>query len=164
MARSYKHIPAVKQQDEFACWAACMKWWQKAVKSINKSQQSFLDRYVSFTNDDGTMSIDGMRKFIRQEGLNIDEQTQMDFTIAELKAHLAHSPLFVAFVESDGKLHVNVIHELVSELSGTTERYSQVRVMEPQAFVGKSWKGKHEIKSFGTFTWFGSCMIGSLKP
>ncbi len=164
MANSYKHIPAVKQQDEYACWAACMKWWQKAVKSVNKSQQSFLDNYVNLTTDEGGMSIDGMRTFIRQEGLNVDEQTSMDFTIAELKDHLAHSPLFIAFVESSGKLHVNVIYELVMEISGNSERYSQVRVMEPQAFVGKGWKGKHEIKTFGHYTWWGSCMIGSLKP
>jgi hypothetical protein len=164
MAQNYRHIPAVRQQDEFACWAACMKWWKKAVNSVNKSQQSFLDRYVSLTSDEGGMTVDGMRQFIRQEGLNIDEQTHMDFTVSELKDHLAHSPLFIAFVESTGKLHVNVVYELVTELSGTTERYSQVRVMEPQSFVGNNWKGKHEIKSFGTFTWFGNCMIGSLKP
>jgi hypothetical protein len=89
----------------------------------------------------------------------------MDFTLAKLKSHLAHSPLFVASVGDDQKLHVNVIHELVNEVAGSIERYSQVRVMEPQEFTASvDWKGVHKIKSLGDYTWFGTCMIGSLKP
>jgi hypothetical protein len=38
--KSYKHIPAVKQKDEMACWAACMKWWKKAVRSIQSTEVS----------------------------------------------------------------------------------------------------------------------------
>lgn len=161
----YSDIPAVKQINGMSCWAAGMKWWQKGVRSVYKSQKGYIKQYASLMTGVGGMGISGMRSFIQREGLRVDEPSSMQFTIAKLKEHLEYSPLFVAFVCDAQTLHVNVIYELENEISGTNERYSQVRVMEPQSFTGPGvWEGKHETKCLGDFTWFGTCMIGSLRP
>ena len=162
--KDYRSIRAERQISGIACWAACMKWWLKAVRSVKKSQTWFLNNAPGRT-DHGGMSEAGMRTFIQSEKLILDETDSMKFTLAKLKDHLQHSPLFVAYVKDDLTLHVNVIYEIVNELSGSLERYTQVRVMEPQSFTGgDDWKGEHVIKSLGDYTWFGPCMIGSLKP
>jgi hypothetical protein len=164
MATSYKHIPAERQVDEFACWAACIKWWKKAKRSVYRSQTLLIRDYNHLTNDAGEMQPAQMKKVLEGEGFKVEEPTSMNFTMAKLRAHLEHSPLVVGYVTDAQTLHVNVIYEIVNEVSGSLERYSQVRVMEPQAFNGGDWRGEHQIKSLGDFTWWGTCMIGSLKP
>ncbi len=162
--KDYRSIRAERQVSGVACWAACMKWWLKAVRSVRKSQNWFLNNTPGRTPHGG-LSETGMKAFIKSEKLNVDEPPSMQFTVARLKDHLSYSPLFVAYVKDDLSLHVNVIYEIVSEQAGSLERYTQVRVMEPQSFSGDGdWKGEHVIKNLGDYTWFGPCMIGSLKP
>lgn len=165
MSTYYKGIRAERQVSGIACWAASMKWWLRIVRSIKKSQTWFLNNAAGRT-DHGGMSVDGMKTFIQSEGLTLDDvKTSMQFTLAKLKEHLAYSPLFVAYVKDDQTLHVNVIYDIVSEQSGSLERYTQVRAMEPQLFTGgDDWTGAYVIKNLGDYTWFGPCMIGSLKP
>lgn len=164
MSTTYKGIRAERQISGIACWAASMKWWLRIQRSIKKSQTWFLNNAPGRTPHGG-MSDVGMRTFIKSQGLNLDEPKSMDFTVSKLKDHLAYSPLYVAYVKDTMELHVNVIYEIVSEQSGSLERYTQVRVMEPQLLTGEDeWTGEYVIKNLGDYTWFGPCMIGSLKP
>lgn len=162
--KNYRGVRAERQVSGIACWAACMKWWLKAVRSIKKSQTWFLNNTPGRTNHGG-MSEEGMKNFIKSQGLNFDHPNSMDFTVAKLKEHLKHSPLFVAYVKDDLTWHVNVIYDIFDEVAGSIERYTRVQVMEPQFFTGADeWTGEHTVKSLGDYTWFGPCMIGSLKP
>ena len=164
MSTTYRGIRAERQISGIACWAASMKWWLRIQRSIKKSQTWFLNNAPGRTPHGG-MSDVGMRTFIKSQGLTLDEPNCMGFTLAKLKDHLQYSPLYVAYVKDDQTLHVNVIYEVVSEQKDSLERYTQVRVMDPQVFTGEDeWTGEYVIKTLGDFTWFGPCMIGSLKP
>lgn len=159
MAKMYSHIPAVGQLDAMACWAACMKWYLKAVRSVNKTQRSIIDKYIGLTDEYGAMQPDEIIQVIVDNDMYIEVHDRAsDFTAQVVAQRLTYSPLYVAYTESSTQTkHVNIIYSLID--SGSNPR---VRVMEPQFKVNDdlSWRGAHQIKPLSEFNRFGSVYFG----
>lgn len=159
MAKNYLHIPAVGQLDAMACWAACLKWWYKAAKSITKSQTKLIDKYNYLTDEYGAMQPSEIEQIIVDNNMYIEvHDNARDFTPEVVKQRLSYGPLYVAFTEtsSHGR-HVNVIYGI----SGTGSS-ARVSVMEPQARENPdlTWKGEHQIKFLSEFNTYGSVFYG----
>ncbi len=159
---NYYHIPAEGQLDDKACWAACLKWWLTAAKSINKPQRSIIDEYIHLTDNYGTLQDASMGKFIELNGLKkVVYEKARQFTSDELWKHLQKGPVYIAFTEtSKDSKHVNVIHDI----AGTVENPT-LTVMEPQAkeLPDLSYKGEHQIKPLSEFNRKGKVIIGAMK-
>lgn len=159
--KNYAHIPAVGQLDNMACWAACLKWWFKATKSVKKSQKKLIAKYNYLTDEYGAMSNDTMKRLLE---LNHIKKEVYDparrFTSEALWQHLKKGPVFVAFTETKFQSkHVNVIFDIAGTAANPT-----LSVMEPQAKENPdlTYEGKHMIKSLSEFNQMGTVIIGSL--
>ncbi len=161
MAKNYLHIPAVGQLDDKACWAASLKWWFRATKSVYKSQKQLIGKYNYLTDEFGAMSISGIESLIDLNKMTKQVFWQASqFTPDALWQHLQKGPVFVAFTETAFNMrHVNVIWDLAG-VSNVT-----VKVMEPQAETkadNLTYRGEHQIKKFSEFNQFGTVIVGSL--
>ena len=155
----YRYYPAVGQLNSMACWAASLKWWYKAVMSINASQQALYDLYKHLATQGGGMTDAGIQFLIKQNAMSCivfnDASKLGDLDIQGL---LACGPLYVAYTEtSTSKRHVNVIYEFRG--SGSS---AEVRTMEPQDHLKSdgTYTGVHGWKSFSDFNMLGSVYIG----
>jgi hypothetical protein len=157
--KNYLHIDPVGQLDPFACWAACLKWWLKAKRSISKSQRSIINKYEYLTNSDGTMTYDGIEWIIVDNNMYIENHARAStFTSDAVKKLLKFGPIFTAYTETSLQMsHVNVIYGITG--SGNS---AQVSVMEPQAVQKSDWsyKGKHLKKSLSEFNQLGEVILG----
>jgi hypothetical protein len=72
MAKTYLHIPAVGQLDSMACWAACLKWWYRAAKSIYKSQTKLIAKYNYLADDYGAMQPSEIEQIIVDNNMYIE--------------------------------------------------------------------------------------------
>lgn len=155
----YSHIPAVGQLDSMACWAACLKWYLKATRSVTKSQRSIIDKYIGLTDSWGAMQPDEIVQIIVDNDMYIEVHDRAsDFTAQVVAQRLTYSPLYVAYTESSTQTrHVNIIYSLVD--SGSNPR---VKVMEPQfkENADLTWKGAHQIKPLSEFNRFGTVYFG----
>ena len=155
--KNYLHIPAIGQLDAMACWAACLKWWFKAAKSITKSQKKLIAKYNYLTDEYGGMQPSEIEQIIIDNNMYIEvHDNARDFTAAVVKDRLRFGPLYVAFTEtSTQKKHVNVIH-------GITEDGARVTVMEPQVSENAdlTWRGEHQVKFLSEFNVHGSVHFG----
>ena len=161
MANNYYLVPAEGQLDNMACWAACLKWWFRAAKSVKKSQRKLIDKYNFLTDEWGAMTNNAMEQLIALNGMR--KQVYYDaryFTVGELNRHLVKGPVYVAFTErSSSGRHVNVIHGV-----GTSLHDPQVAVMEPQddELPDLTYRGSHLIKPLSEFNSIGTVIVGSL--
>jgi len=155
----YRYIPAVKQINNMACWAASLKWWYKAAMSISASQQKLFDLYKARATQQGGMPDADMKYIIGQNGMQLIEfPIATGFTFGKVRDLLMCGPIFTAYTESySSRRHVNVIYEVKG-----SEDYAEVRAMEPQAFnkSGSSWDGKHMTKPLTDFNLIGSVWAG----
>jgi hypothetical protein len=156
MAKNYLHIPAEGQLDITACWAACLKWWFKAVKSINKSQRRLIGKYNYLADDYGAMQPDEIQYIIVDNNMYIETLDRAaQFTADLVRDRLRFGPLYVAFTEtSEGGRHVNVIYGI--------DGSNRVSVMEPQAHENEdlSFRGEHQLKPLSEFNQIGSVFFG----
>ncbi len=162
MATNYNHIAAVGQMNDMACWAASLKWWYKAVLSINASQTKLWDRYKGLRDSLGGMTPTGIRRIISENAMFLVEyQNASGFTIDEAKRLLGCGPIYIAFTESGTqKRHVNVIYKATGDST-----YGEVHAMEPQAKDkgnGK-WGGKLMKKPINDFNILGTIHCGVLR-
>ena len=162
MSKNYNHIPAVGQINNMACWAASLKWWYKAVLSINASQTALWDRYQGLQTTLGGMTSGGIRHIISENAMYlVDYSNASAFTIEEAKRLLGCGPIYIAYTESGTqKRHVNVIYKA----TGNSD-YAEVHVMEPQAKNkgnGK-WGGKLMTKPLNDFNLIGTIHCGVLR-
>lgn len=159
MAKNYLHIPAVGQLDAMACWAACLKWWFKAAKSIAKSQRKLIDKYNYLSDEYGAMQPSEIEQIIVDNNMYIEVHNNAgDFTAEVVRQRLSYGPLYVAFTEfSLGKKHVNVIYGITGSGSG-----ARVSVMEPQVeeLPDLTWRGEHQVKFLSEFNKTGSVYFG----
>lgn len=159
MAKNYLHIPAIGQLDAMACWAACLKWYLIAARSIKKSQRKLIDKYNYLTDEWGAMQPPEIEQIIVDCNMYIEVlNNPRDFTAEVVAQRLNYSPLFVAYTESSSQTrHVNVIYGIMD--SGANAR---VRVMEPQARENPdlTWKGEHQVKFLSDFNKFGTVHFG----
>lgn len=160
MATNYLHIPAVGQLDEYACWAACLKWWYKAAKNLKKSQTKLIGKYNYLTDDFGAMSDDAIEFVIVDNDMYPHSLSNASaFTAAELASMLRFGPVYCAYTEtSTQKKHCNVIYELLDAGSNAP----RVRVMEPQHIQNDdlTYRGEHQLKPLSDFNRFGSVYCG----
>jgi len=158
----YKLFPAEGQVDPNACWAACLRWWMYATKSILRDQYDILSLYDC--NDDGTISEKVIKQIINdpQWGMKMEKPMAANkFTASVLKKLLKNGPVYVGFTEtSKKKKHVNIIYDMET-INGKT----RVAVMEPQAIEKEdySYDGEHQMKSLREFSVFGTVYCGSLR-
>lgn len=157
--KNYLHVPPVGQRDAMSCWAACLKWWYKAAKSITKSQKNLIDKYNYLTDEYGGMQPADIEQVIIDNNMYIEVHDRAsDFTSEVVKDRLRFGPLYVAFKEtSTQKNHVNVIHGITD--SGANARVS---VMEPQVSENAdlTWRGEHQVKFLSEFNVLGSVYFG----
>lgn len=163
MDNYYVYLPAEGQLDPGACWAACLRWWLFATKTISKPQEDILSSYDS-SEDDGTVSEKTIKQIIDdpQWGMTRQVLPASKFKSSVLKKHLEYGPVYVGYTETgSNKKHVNVIYDMDSK-NGST----RVACMEPQAREKEDWtyEGEHQIKSLRDFNRLGTVYIGSLKP
>lgn len=160
MAKNYLYISAIGQLDNMACWAACLKWWYKAAKSITKSQRKIIDKYNYLTDEYGAMDESGIERLIELNKMKkrVFEQATK-FTGNALWEYLKNGPVYVAFTETryDSR-HVNVIYDIFGTVANP-----QVWVMEPQARENPdlTYEGEHTIKPLSEFNRRGKVIIGA---
>jgi len=163
MANKYRYMSAVGQLDPMACWAACLKWWLKAVKSVNKSQKGLIGKYNHLTDEFGGMPDSAIQHIITDNGMLREAFfNASDFTVDAIKARLAYSPIYTAYTETPtNKKHVNVIYDV----SGTGSS-ARVWTMEPEFETNDDFtaKGKHLQKPLSDFNALGTVYIGSTMP
>ncbi|MEZ5428511.1 MAG: papain-like cysteine protease family protein [Pyrinomonadaceae bacterium] len=159
MGSKYYAIPAEGQLDDMACWAACLKWWLKAVRSVNKTQRTIIDKYNYLTDDYGAMNESGIEWLIVDNDMYIEVfDRARDFTADVVRQRLSYGPLYVAYTEtSSRKKHVNVIYGIQG--SGN---HAKVKVMEPQSQTNPDWTftGAHKLKNLSDFNRLGSVYFG----
>lgn len=159
MAKNYLHIKAVGQLDPFSCWAACLKWWLKATRSIKKSQRSIINKYDHMTDQDGAITYDGVEWLIVDNNMYIENHKRAStFTSSVVRDLLRFGPIFTAYTDTILQMsHVNIIYDI--EGSGNSARLS---VMEPQAVQKADWsyQGKHEKKPLSQFNQLGEVILG----
>jgi hypothetical protein len=159
MTKNYLHIPAIGQLDAMACWAACLKWYYKAARSITKSQRKLIDKYNYLTDEWGAMQPSEIEQIIVDCNMYIEVHDKAsDFTAEVVAQRLSYSPLYVAYTESSSQTrHVNVIYGIMG--AGANAR---VKVMEPQARENPdlTWTGEHQVKFLSEFNRFGSVHFG----
>ncbi|MEP6900540.1 MAG: papain-like cysteine protease family protein [Actinomycetota bacterium] len=159
----YRLFPAEGQLDPSACWAACLRWWLFASKSIAKPQEDILSSYDC--EDDGTVSEKTIRDIINDPQWGMTKEvfhSATKFTSAALRKHLDYGPVYVGYTETKTrKKHVNIIYDLE-----VTNGVTRVGVMEPQARELADWTfaGEHQVKSLHDFNRLGAVYVGSLKP
>ncbi|MBL8181821.1 MAG: hypothetical protein JNL64_09465 [Blastocatellia bacterium] len=155
----YRNIPAVRQINDMACWAASLKWWYKAAYSINASQTKLWDRYKHRATQQGGMPDADMKFIIRENGMFLHEfPTASSFTFDKVRDLLMCGPIYIAFTElGTNKRHVNVIYEVSGDSS-----WADVRAMEPQyrPHTGADWKGKHISRGLADYNTVGSIWAG----
>ena len=155
----YRHIPAVKQMNDMACWAASLKWWYKASMSINASQTALWDRYKAKATQQGGMPDADMKFIIRENGMHLHEfPTASSFNYETVRDLLMCGPVYTAFTETaTNKRHVNVIYEIVGDSS-----WADIRVMESQhrQVSGGDWSGKHLSRGLADINSSGSVWAG----
>jgi len=155
----YRNIPAVKQINDMACWAASLKWWYKAAMSINASQTALWNRYKSRATQQGGMPDADMKSIIRENGMHLHEfQTASSFTYDKVRDLLMCGPILIAFTEfGSSKRHVNVIYEVSGDST-----WADVRAMEPQfrAVSNGPWTGKHISRGLTDYNSLGSVWAG----
>lgn len=163
MASKYRYIGAVGQINDMACWAASLKWWYKAVMSINASQTKLWDFYKHLREPQGGMPDNAIKQIIRENAMTLIEFTNANaLGSAELSWLLGYGPVYIAYTESGTrKRHVNVIYEM----TGDDSSYCEVRAMEPQASDkgDGTWKGLHQRKPINDFNMMGSIWAGVSK-
>lgn len=161
MAKNYLHIKAVGQLDNMACWAACLKWWYKAAKSITKSQKKLIAEYNYLTDEYGAMGDQAMEQLISLNKMKKEVfRPASNFTPDALWKHLKKGPVFVAFTETKFQTkHVNVVYDISGPYSAVI-----LSVMEPQARENAdlSYQGEHTVKSMSEFNRHGTVIIGAL--
>lgn len=159
MAKNYLHIPAVGQLDAMACWAACLKWWFRATKSINKSQRKLIDKYNYLTDEWGAMQPSEIEQIIVDNNMYIEvHDNAQDFTAEVVAQRLSYGPLYVAYTETSSQTkHVNVIYNITG-----TGSNARVSVMEPQVSENPdlTWRGAHQLKFLSEFNKVGSVHFG----
>lgn len=159
MSARYLAIPAEGQLDNTSCWAACMKWWLKAVRSVDQTQSSIIDKYNHLTDDYFAMSDDAIQWVIIDNDMYIETYDRArDLTAEIIRQNLSYGPVYIAYTEtSSRKKHVNVIYDVIG-----TGRNPRVKVMEPQVNANADWTftGAHQIKHLSDFNRIGSVFMG----
>ncbi len=159
MSSKYLAVPAEGQVDNTSCWAACLKWWLKAVRSIDKAQSSIIDDYNYLTDEYYAMGEDAMQWIILDNNMFCDTYDHAKSVTADvIKQNLANGPIYIAYRETKSrKNHVNVIYDI--EGSG---KHARVRVMEPQVSENPdmTYSGAHQLKSISEFNRIGKIMMG----
>ncbi|HMT09847.1 MAG TPA: papain-like cysteine protease family protein [Pyrinomonadaceae bacterium] len=155
----YRSIPAVRQINDMACWAASLKWWYKAAMSINASQTKLWDRYKARATQQGGLPDGDMKHLIRENGMKLLEfQTASTFTYSKILNLLLCGPIYIAFTElGTNKRHVNVIYGITG-----SDAWADVSAMEPQwrPHTGADWKGKHISRGLADYNTVGSIWAG----
>ena len=151
MANKFTYISPVGQINHMACWAACLKWWYKAVRSITPSQTKLWDRYKHLRDPLGGMTVSGIEHIIRENSMfMVPFADATTFTPQEVDRLLGFGPIYTAYTETgrSAKRHVNVIYGITS-----TDPWAEVLVMEPQAKKGSGsgWIGRHKKRSLSEF-------------
>ncbi|HLA95232.1 MAG TPA: papain-like cysteine protease family protein [Pyrinomonadaceae bacterium] len=159
----YTYISAVGQQNNMACWAACLKWWYKADLSIHPSQNALWNRYKGMRDQLGGMTDSGIATIITENAMKCFTYTNpADFNTTRVASLLETGPIYVAFTEPgpDQKKHVNVIYELIGN-----GPWAEVKVMEPQAIENGdgTWTGKHQRRSLSDYNTCGTTYVGVNK-
>lgn len=162
MASKHRYIKAVGQQNDMACWAACLKWWYRAAMSINPSQDKLWERYKGLREPLGGMSDSGMEHIIGENAMKcLVYRNVSEFDAYRVKNLLALGPIYIAYTGTGKQLkHVNVIYELIGD-----GPWAEVRVMEPQAVENGdgTWTGEHQLKSLSDYNMQGTIYAGVSK-
>lgn len=157
MASRYKNYTAEGQDDNNACWAACLVWWLRVTNKMHSEQWEIMssDEYSDLwnvTGGDGTISEAGILQIVSDSRWGMVHQklalgSHLDY--ATLKAHLNFGPVYIGYGDIvSGANHVNIIYDVFGH-----EKFPQVSVMEP-AFAKKSgggFKGKHVERSLAYY-------------
>ncbi len=159
MAKNYRNIKAVKQEDKTSCWAACLEWWLKAVESRPKLEQwEIIEEYSEYweSTSDGTISKLGLCKLVYDARWRMQVQYQLALNIREetLLEHLARGPVYFGYYEKkvNGN-HVNVIYDYFEKKGNL-----QLKLMEPNG-------GKHKTRPFTYYSNnIGEIVLASPKP
>lgn len=157
----YRSISPVGQQNDMACWAASLKWWYKAAKSIDPSQDKLWERYKHLRDSQGGMTESGIEHIINENGmkcLTYRNLANLDwYRIRDLVK--SFGPIYVAFTEPgpDQKKHVNVIYDVIGD-----GPWAEVGVMEPQAIDNDdgTFTGEHQQRSLSDYNSVGATFVG----
>jgi len=159
--KNYLNYEPVGQLDPYACWAACLKWWYWAAKSVKKSQRKLIDKYNHLSDEYGAMDNSAIEFIIVDNDMYPWTPARAsELTFGELQKMLGWGPVFIAYTEtSTNKKHVNVMYELLGN-----ESNAMVRVMEPQAVDNGDWTytGLHMIKRLSEFNARDTVFCGTL--
>jgi hypothetical protein len=105
--------PAVRQNDQTACWAASLEWWARATGRTVITQNNLLVKYVKHWNsqmylpdgsdnpDYGTISRDGLLEVWKDSiwNLNVATANGSVATAAYMKTKIARGPCLIGYYE-----------------------------------------------------------------
>ncbi len=160
----YRQVAAVGQQDNTACWAACLEWWARAVGREETEQWILMEDYDFLWDNggDGTISRAGLLTIVRDSRWRMEHQvlpTVQDLNPVVLFAFLRTGPVFTGFFDQQvSGNHVNVIYGM-----GNGETNPRVFAMEPghTRRSDGSYRGRHVHRDLSYYKRQGDIILAS---
>jgi hypothetical protein len=112
MADNYASIPPVGQIDGFACWAACLTWWLKAVRDGRPSwtQLQVIKEYDRHTDDTGGFPPAKIKEvWTADTRLKVSANTFKSQHYWFRGLPIAEKPVMIAFRHPSVGTHMNVV-------------------------------------------------------
>jgi hypothetical protein len=108
----YKATPPVGQNDNMACWAACLSWWLKAMKEGRPawSQNQIIVEYDKHTDAEGGFPPKKLVEvFSKDQRLKISAGFFDPHKYRSTDLPLGDKPVIIAFKHPQAGTHMNVI-------------------------------------------------------
>ncbi|WP_203072744.1 hypothetical protein [Falsiroseomonas ponticola] len=122
----YRTIPPVGQNDEMACWAACLCWWLRAVRDGRPSwtQNQIIVEYDKHTASDG-----GFDPLTLMEVLQKDTRLKISCGVFKSSTYrfrglpIGDLPVLIAYNHPQAGTHMNVIFGQIGRTVTAMEPY-----------------------------------------
>ena len=139
MAKSYRHIKPICQDDLNGCWSASMAWWTKAVPTVsNYTDDEILVEYSHLRGKNGGLKFpDGFRQMLSDPkwGMAVSSFFSWDNTVMTIQEGLKKGPVMLGFWDRRvGGHHAVVVHDYQSSLRTGTK----ITFMDPNGGVHSS--------------------------
>jgi len=117
MAKSYKHVKPIAQDDLNGCWSASMAWWTKAVPSIpNWTDAQIMVEYSDLMAANGGLTFPtGFTQMLSDPkwGLTVNVSNSSSESLDLIEIGLKKGPVMLGFWDyTVGGHHAVVVHDL----------------------------------------------------
>lgn len=121
MASAYRTIPPVGQTDQYACWAACLTWWLKALQDGRPSwsQMQIIAEYDKYCDDSGGFPPEKLLDvWPKDNRLKISGGVFPTAAYRTGRLPLGEKPVMIGFnYPTIGGSHMNVLFDYSSQMN-----------------------------------------------